>query len=190
MTLKALVLVAALSAPAAAAEAPPEPEKGGYTLGARAVYYIPADGEHGSWNPGAQARYFFMPRLAGELSADYQRHLFPETTVHTAAGQLSLLGFIGEGRLRGYGLVGAGYYPSRVHGPNYRRNIGRFAAHLGAGAEVWIDDRWSVDLGYRHLFLPELETRDPVTGALRKYKRAGEQLAFSVNRRFGAGERP
>lgn len=178
-------ILLALAAGASAAE-PKAPENGGYSLGPRLVYYLPSDGERGTWNPGVQARYFLGERFALEGAADYQRHLFPETTVHTAAGQVSLMAYWNYGRLRPLALAGVGYYASRVHGPAYRRNIGRFGPHLGLGAEVLLNDKWSIDAVYRHVWLPDIETRDPAANR-RLFKRSGEQISFALNRLFGGG---
>lgn len=190
--MKKLILALALTCTAGAALAAettsPGFERGGYTLGPRLVYYLPADGDEGTWNPGVQARYFLGSRLALEGAADYQRHLFPNTTAHTGAFQASLLWYWGPPRAHLYLLGGGGFYISRVHGPNYRRNLGRAGPHLGFGGEWFFTPDWSVDLGYRHLWLDDLETRDG-SGNLRSFKRSGEQLSLAVSKRFGAGER-
>lgn len=174
----ALVL-ASLSSSAAAAVA-----AGTYDLGARVAYYVPADSDGGTWNPGALARYHFNDRLAAEGAFFYQRHSFPATTAHAAVVQASGMLYAGEGRLRGYGAAGLGFFATRVEGPQYRRNLGRFAPHAGAGAEFAVTPEWIVEVDYRHVWLGDLETRNPVTGAPAEFKNSGEQVSFGVSRRF------
>lgn len=173
------------AAPVLAQDVPEPPKRGDASLGGRLVYYIAADGDDGTWNPGIQARYHFNPMWAAEAVADYQRHSFPGTTAHTAVGQLSALAYFTTGRLRPFAAAGVGFYVSRVHGPDYRRNLGKFAPHLGGGVEAILNQEWSVDLAYRHVFLGDLDTRDETTGAARIFGRAGEQISLAVNRRFG-----
>lgn len=162
-------------------------DKGATAIGPRLVYYLPSDGENGTWNPGLQARYNLSGHFAVEGAADYQRHKFPETTAHTAALQASLEYFWGPPRAHVFGIGGVGYFISRVNGPAYRRNIGRAAPHVGVGAEFAFTKDWSADLAYRHVWIDDLETRDNA-GNLRTFKRDGEQVSFAINRRFGASE--
>lgn len=179
--MRKLLLLLALAAPAAAADV-----SGQYWAGGRLSYYVPADGDEGTWNPGAQLKYRHSERLGLELAGEYQRHLFPETTVHSAVGQLSGLVYFPLARLQPFVLGGLGYYASRVHGLNYRRNLGRLAPHVGAGLEVPLGESWMIDASWRHVWLKDIESRDPASGNPRSYRRSGEQLSFGVNYRFGA----
>lgn len=178
-------LLLALWTPAAAQGESYPPSSAG-TIGPRLVWYIPADGDRGTWNPGVQARRHFGRFWALEGSGDYQRHEFPRSTAHTAALQASALAYLLPGRVSAFLLGGAGYYLTRVHADNYRRNLGRFAPHAGAGAQFFLNDAWSADLAYRHVFLERLDVRDGSSGATRSFKRSGEQLSFGVNYRLGA----
>lgn len=179
--MRKLLLLLLLAAPAGAAETSPA-----YWLGGRLSLYVPADGDEATWNPGVQLKYRHSERLGLELAGEYQRHLFPRTTVHSAVGQLSALVYFPLARLQPFVLAGAGVYASRVHGLNYRRNLGRLGPHVGAGLEVPLGENWTVDGSWRHVWLKDIETRDPNTGNLRSYQRSGEQLSFGVNYRFGA----
>lgn len=182
MRLLLLTFVIACALPAAAQIPAPT----GLELGGRAVYYVPSDGD-GTWNPGVQGRWFFSPVIAGELSADYQRHDFADTTAHTGAFQASALAYLwrsASGNLSAFPLVGLGYYLARLNGPDYHRNLGRFAAHAGAGVEYQATPDWSLDITYRHVFLGD------ISSGARELKRSGEQLTFGINRRFGAGALP
>lgn len=183
-SIRAFSLLALLAAPAFCQPAP-APRAGEASLGGRLVYYVAADGDDGTWNPGVQARYFFNQVWAAEAVADYQRHSFPGTTVHTAVAQASGLAYFSAGPLRPFAAVGLGFYASRVHGPDYRRNLGKFAPHIGGGVEAILNPEWSVDLSYRHVFLSDIDSRDEATGAPRRFQRSGEQLSFAVNYRFG-----
>lgn len=184
--MRKLLLLLTLAGPAAAQEPAREGE---LTAGLRAVYYVPADGDSGAWGPGGQLRYRLNRRFGLEAAFDYQRHLFPETTVHTAAPQGSVLFYIPLERLQAFAVAGAGYFISRVHGPSYRRNLGRFAPHAGAGVELALTADWSLDAVYRHVWVSDLESRDPNSLGVRSYKRSGEQLTFGLNWRFG-GRQP
>jgi hypothetical protein len=178
--MRAIALFALLLAPAAEA-AVPEPSS--YDLGGRAVYYVPSDGNEGTWNPGVVARWRFSDRVAAEGLFSYQRHTFPETTAHAGVAQVSGLMYFGEGAWRGFGLVGGGYFATRVSGPNYRRNVGRFGPHAGIGTEYAMTPEWIIEADYRHVWLSDLDTRDSA-GNIRRFKRGGEQISAGVTRRF------
>lgn len=179
--LAALAAACLLAASSSAAEAP---SAGGskYDLGVRAIHYIPADG-NSTWNPGALARWHFSDRLAAEGLFSYQRHAFPDTTVHAGVFQVSGLFYLGEGRLRGFVLAGAGYFASRVEGPAYRRNIGRVGPHAGVGFEAALSEDYLVEADYRHVWLGDIDTRT-AAGAQTRVERSGEQLSIGLSRRF------
>lgn len=182
MRILLIALIAAIFAlPAAAQEQWNGPEPGSTELGAGAVYYDPGDGS-GRWGPSAMGRYYFTNYAASELSVDYRNESYPrDVSLHTGAAQLSILGLIGHGSFRVEPLVGAGYYLSRLDDNGMHRNLGRFAAHLGIGVEVWPGKQklWGALASYRHVWLPDLDTG---TGS---FQRAGEQLNFAITRRFG-----
>lgn len=190
--MKTIILLLACLALSGAARADDSKEapldKGAYLIGPRLVYYLPEDGKNGTWNPGLQARYNFAGHWAVEGAGDYQRHSFPDTTAHTAALQASLEYYWGPPRAHVFGIGGVGYFISRVNGPSYRRNIGRAAPHVGAGAEFVFTKDWSADATYRHVFIDDLETRDANTNNLKNFKRSGEQFTFAINRRWGASD--
>lgn len=176
--MRTIALLALLLVPAAAAAA-----SANYDLGGRAIYYLPSDGDDGTWNPGLVARYHLGERIAAEGLFSYQRHSFPETTAHTGIAQVSGLMYFGEGRWRWFGLAGGGYYATRVHGPAYRRNVGRFGPHAGAGAEFAMTPEWLLEADYRHVWLSDIDTRT-AAGGERRFKRSGEQISVGVTRRF------
>lgn len=177
--LAALFLALPLAA-AAAADAPPAGS--GYDLGARALYYVPGDGD-GTWNPAALARWRFNDRLAAEGLLSYQRHALRDTTVHAGVFQLSAMLYFGEGKLRGFALAGLGYFASRVEGPEYRRNVGRFGPHAGAGFEAALSPEYLIEADYRHVWLGDADTLTP-SGAPTRLKRGGEQVSVGLSRRF------
>lgn len=174
--MKTLALFALLLLPCAAAAAE-------YDLGGRAIYFLPADGDDGTWNPGLAARWRFNERLAAEGLFSYQRHSFPGTTAHAGVAQVSGLFYFGEGRWHGFALAGLGYFGTRVHGPDYRRNVGRFGPHAGLGTELALTPEWLIEADYRHVWLGDIDTRDAGGGA-RRFKRSGEQVSLGVTRRF------
>lgn len=183
-----LMLAVSLSAAAqdAASDGNVYPIRGASTIGLRGVWYEPADGDRGSWNPGVQVRHHLTTRLAVEGSADYQRHEFPNATAHTAAAQASALAYLLPGRFSLFLLGGGGYYATRLDSPNYRRNLGRFAPHVGAGAQLFANETWSFDASYRRVMIEDIEVRDTASDVTRVYKRAGDQLSFALNYRLGA----
>jgi opacity protein-like surface antigen len=182
---QALLLLLFLTAAPASAEGV-FPEKGWSTVGARATWVSPEDSDRSTWGPGIQARYHLSRRFALEGSADYQRHDFIETTAHTAALQASLMAYVSRGRAAAFALGGAGYYATRVNGPSYRRNLGDFGPHAGLGVQFFFNDAWSADLGYRHLWLDEVDSRAPDGITPRRFSRSADQLTVGLNYRLGS----
>lgn len=178
LTLALLSLLLPAAALAADSSAyPPE----GLEVGGRGVYYHADDSDHGTFNPGAQARFHLNQWLAAEGSVDYQRHDVPATTAHSLATQLSLLLYIRPARLTPFLLAGGGWYLTRVDGPDLRRNLSRFGPHVGFGAQFWLTDRWSVDMTYRYVWLEDIHTRDEATLLPRDFRRSGNMVTLGVN---------
>jgi opacity protein-like surface antigen len=134
---------------------------GFFSIGGRAAYYDPNEGQ-ARWFGGAQVRVNPFKYLSFEGSADYRRQDTEGTRVHTYPVQVSALIYpLGHTRLAPFLLGGGGWYYTTVKGPgNFDDTQNRFGLHAGGGLQFFISDHISIDSTYRYIWLEDIESRD------------------------------
>ena len=126
---------------------------GFFSIGGRATYYDPQEGQS-RWFGGAQVRVNPFRYLSFEGSADYRQQDTEGTKTHTYPVQVSALIYpLGHTRLAPFLLGGGGWYYTTVKGPgNFDDTQNRFGAHAGAGLQFFFNDHVSIDkIGRAHV---------------------------------------
>lgn len=160
--------------------------KGGpFSLGAVGGYLRVKDADEGTWFGGVQARLRFG-MLAAEASVQVHQDKYEDGDVVITQYPVQLtafLYFIPEGPIRPYILGGVGWYYSRV---DYRDNLNfiddetdsSFGWHFGAGLEIFLADRISINGDVRYIFV------DPDTEQVIDTDFNYWQLTFGLNFHF------
>ena len=137
----------------------------GFTLGPVAGYIKTRDADGGTWFGGVQARYRFGGILAVEGSITFHRDEFQDgdVVVTQYPVQVSALIFpLPFGAFEPYGVIGAGWYYTRVDidtalvQDDDTENL--FGVHLGAGAQLHVAPRFSIFADFRWIFMDEPAT--------------------------------
>lgn len=182
-----LALAVSVGAPAAARDSGGDDydaARPGVTFGGRAMYFRPKQADGGSLNGGAQLRFHLTPVIAVEASADYRQNEFEGTTVDVIPAQGSLMLYLAPGLgVSPYLLGGLGWYYTHVKGSGGKTNH-RFGPHAGAGLEVALNRRWSVDGSYRYLWTQDLQAPTRAHPAGRNFSDNGFMLTTALNHRF------
>src|SRR6185503_2959492 len=118
----------------------------GISLGLRATYYNPNDGDE-SWYGGAQLRAHLTQIFAVEGSIDYRRTDYGSgAKMHSYPVLVSALLYIFPGRFAPFLLGGVGWYFTHTETPGAAdKDDSRFGAHAGAGLEFYLNRYWSID---------------------------------------------
>ncbi|MGD9849684.1 MAG: outer membrane protein [Nitrospirales bacterium] len=155
-----------------------------FSLGGRAMYFDPLDGD-GKWSGGAQVRLHLGQVFAIEGSADYRRNDFGSTTVHTYPVQASGLIYLLPGkRISPFLLGGGGWYYTTVDGPGgYDDTQHRFGAHAGGGLQFMLNPNWSVDGSYRFVWLERVQSKDQNLFD-KKFQDEGHMVTIGLNYHF------
>jgi hypothetical protein len=140
----------------------PEREGPGFSLGGMAGYVRARDADRGTWHAGVVARLQIIPWLAAEANISFHQDEFADgdVTVTTYPVQVTGLFYpLPKLPLRPYGLVGAGWYYTRV---DFDDSIGggddtdsQFAVHVGVGGEIDLGKRFKIFADFRWIFLDE-----------------------------------
>jgi opacity protein-like surface antigen len=135
--------------------------KGVFSVGGRAMYFNPIDGDD-NWHGGAQVRLYLGEMFAIEGSADYRKNDFGDTTVRTFPVQATGLLYLLPGkRLSPFILGGAGWYFTDVDGPGgFDETQHRFGLHAGGGLQFMLHRHWSIDGSYRFVWLERVQSKD------------------------------
>lgn len=154
--------------------------KGAFSLGGRAVYYDPIDGND-AWRGGAQARLYLTEMFAIEASMDYRKNDFGDSTVRTFPLQLSGLVYLLPGkRLSPFLLGGGGWYYTDVDGPGGFEDVQqRFGLHGGGGVQLMLSRHWSVDGSYRFVWLERIRAQGN-----QKFQDEGHMVTVGLNYHF------
>lgn len=154
--------------------------KGVFSIGGRAVYYDPIDGND-DWRGGAQARLYLTEFFAIEGSADYRKNDFGGTTVRTFPIQLSGLIYLLPGkRLSPFLIGGGGWYYTDVDGPGGFEDVQqRFGLHGGGGLQLMVNRHWSVDGSYRWVWLERIRGQGN-----QKFQDEGHMVTVGLNYHF------
>jgi opacity protein-like surface antigen len=158
--------------------------KGLFSLGGRAMYFNPSDGED-NWHGGAQARLHLGEIFAIEGSADYRKNDFGDTTVHTYPVQATALMYLLPGkRISPFVLGGAGWYYTSVDGPGGLSDTQhRFGLHGGGGLQLMLNRHWSIDGTYRYVWLERVQSRDESL-LDKSFQDAGHMVTVGLNFHF------
>lgn len=134
---------------------------GFFSIGGRAAYYDPNEGQ-ARWFGGAQVRVNPFKYLSFEGSADYRQQDTAGSTIHTYPVQVSALIYpLGHSRLAPFLLGGGGWYYTTVRGPgNFDDTQNRFGLHAGGGLQSFFNNHISIDSTYRYIWLENIESKD------------------------------
>lgn len=153
-----------------------------FSLGPSGGYLRAKGTDHGTWFGGVQARFRFGI-FAAEASITFHQNRYENGDVVVTQFPLQLTAFLYPfplGPVRPYILGGVGWYRTRIDYsgvfgsiPDDHQNI--FGEHLGAGAEIMLGDRVSLNADVRYIFLNP--TTDQVIGKDFNYW----QIAFGLN---------
>jgi hypothetical protein len=132
-----------------------------FSLGPIAGYLHASGADKGTWFGGVQARLHFARILAAEASISFHQNRYENGDVRVTQYPVQLTAFlfpIPEGPFRPYILGGVGWYYSRTDyegalSSNSSTTESIFGEHLGAGAELMLGPRTSLDLDIRYIFL-------------------------------------
>lgn len=134
-----------------------------FWLGARAGYLSHRDAEEASWFGGVQARLFLNDWLALEGSVTFHQSEFLDDAVKVTQYPVQatvLLYPFREWQVQPYALGGAGWYYTRT---TYHDSLSfldsetdhTFGVHLGAGAELVLTPKMTVNADVRYVFMDE-----------------------------------
>lgn len=155
-----------------------------FSIGGRATYVDPKDGD-ATWFGGGQLRLHPFKFLAVEGSVDYRKTDLNSTTVRTFPVQGSVLLYpLGTKRLSPFVLGGAGWYFTHVEGPShFDETQHRFGAHVGGGLQLFLTEHLSLDSTYRHIWLEKVESKD---ASLRdkQFQENWHMVTFGLNLHF------
>ena len=134
---------------------------GFFSVGGRATYFDPKEGQS-RWFGGGQVRVYPFKYLAFEGSVDYRRDDTAGSRIHTYPVQVSALIYpLGQTRLAPFLLGGGGWYYTTVKGPgNFDDTQNRFGFHAGGGLQFFFNNHVSVDSTYRYIWAEDIQSRD------------------------------
>jgi outer membrane protein W len=135
--------------------------KSAFSLGPAGGYLRQKDADRGTWFGGVQARLHFAEMLAAEASITFHQNDYADgdvTVTQYPVQVTAMLYIIPKGPLRPYVLGGVGWYYTRF---DYEgafaaiddRTEHMFGWHLGAGAELMLGSRASLNVDARYIFL-------------------------------------
>jgi outer membrane protein W len=141
--------------------APLAGEESSFSIGPEGGYLRARGAERGTWFGGAKARLHFLRMLAAEASITFHEDRYNNSSVLVSQYPVQLTAFlyiIPEGPIRPYILGGVGWYYTRIDYRNLYSTIPDktehvFGEHLGAGAELMLGPRTSIDADVRYIFL-------------------------------------
>jgi len=136
-------------------------EPASFSMGPEGGYLRARNADRGTWFGGVKARLHLAKILAAEASITFHQNRYADGDVIVTQYPLQLTAFlyiIPEGPIRPYILGGVGWYYTRV---DYRDTLSLikdetdhfFGVHLGAGAELMLGPRTSLDADVRYIFV-------------------------------------
>ena len=154
-----------------------------FSIGPAGGYLRQKDADRGTWFGGAQARLHFAKILAAEASVTFHQNKYEDgdVTVTQYPVQLTaMLYVIPTGPIRPYILGGVGWYYTRfdysgVFAAIDDRTEHIFGWHFGAGAELMLGHRVSLNADVRYIFL------EPDTDQVLDQDFNYWQIAFGLN---------
>jgi opacity protein-like surface antigen len=180
----AAVLVALWCGSASAAGWPfDDVSKGTFSIGGRAMWFDPKDGDD-KWFGGAQARVYLGEIFAIEGSADYRRNNFAGSRVDTYPVQVSGLVYLLPGkRLSPFLLGGGGWYYTHVKSGSFDDTTNRFGLHAGGGLQYMLNERWSIDGSYRYVWLERIHSTE-ANIINKSFQDSGQMVTIGLNLHF------
>lgn len=136
-------------------------DRASFSLGPVAGYLKSRDADDGTWFGGVQARLRFARILGLEGSITFHRDEYQDGDVEVTRYpvQLSALLFpIPDSPIEPYGVVGAGWYYTRVEFDNelFDDDTDRaFGWHVGAGLQAELGSRFALFADFRWVFMDE-----------------------------------
>src|SRR5579863_2455427 len=138
----------------------PVPETA-FSLGPAGGYLNARGADRGTWFAGAQARLHFLEFFAAEASITFHENSYEHGSVHVTQYPVQLSGMfypIPDGQFRPYVVAGVGWYYSRITYTAALSGISNqtdhtFGGHGGAGLELKLGRRTSIDADIRYIFL-------------------------------------
>jgi opacity protein-like surface antigen len=136
-------------------------EPGSFSIGPEGGYLHARDADRGTWFAGAKARLTLVGILAAEASVTFHQNHYEhgDIVVTQYPVQLSAMLFIiPAGPVRPYILGGVGWYYTRTDYKDVLNFISDttdhfFGVHLGAGAEIFLGPKVSIDADLRYIFI-------------------------------------
>lgn len=140
-----------------------EPPRLGFSLGPRAGYLRARDADRGTWFGGLQARVRLSQAFCVEGSIEFHRDEFADGSVEVTQYPVqatALLYPFPEGPLQVYVLAGAGAYFTHLRFEEELEGLDDetervWGIHVGAGAELFSGNVFSLDVDLRYIFLDE-----------------------------------
>jgi opacity protein-like surface antigen len=180
------MLLAGLLAAQAFAPVGVHAAEGGVSFGPRISNHNPRDADDGTWNGGVQLRIKPFAGLGFEGSVDYRKETFGPTRVDVYPIQASLLAYLLSAEPLDIFLIGgAGWYYTHVDRPSPLVDFTdhRFGLHAGGGVEFHLNNAWSVDGTYRHVWLEEFSSAgaDLID---KEFNDSGRQMTVGLNYHF------
>jgi outer membrane protein W len=154
-----------------------------FSIGPAGGYLRQKDADRGTWFGGAQARLHFAKILAAEASITFHQNKYEDgdvTVTQYPVQVTAMLYIIPVGPLRPYILGGVGWYYTRfdyegVFSAIDDRTEHIFGWHLGAGAELMLGSRASLNTDFRYIFL------EPDTDQVIRQEFNYWQITFGLN---------
>ena len=133
----------------------------GFSIGAAGGYMRAREADRGTWFGGVQARLRLLGILAAEAAITFHQNRFENNDIIVTQYpvQLSAMLFIiPEGPIRPYILGGVGWYYTRIDFHDGLSSIDDetdhvFGWHFGAGGELFLGPRVSLNVDVRYIFL-------------------------------------
>jgi len=140
----------------------PAEDEASFSMGPEGGYLRARGADRGTWFGGVKARLHVLSFLAAEASITFHQNRYNNDGVIVTQYPLQLTAFlyiIPVGPIRPYILGGVGWYYTRT---DYRDQYSLtnsdttksyFGEHLGAGAELMLGPRLSLDADVRYIFV-------------------------------------
>jgi len=160
-----------------------DPEEPRFSIGPAGGYLRAHGADRGTWFGGVQARLKVLPILAVEASITFHENEYENGDIKVTQYPVqvtALLYILHEGPVRPYLLGGVGWYYTRV---DYRGLFSAFSdstdhdfgGHLGAGVDLMLGARTSLDVDVRYIFL------NPSTEQIKDQDFNYWQITFGLN---------
>jgi hypothetical protein len=160
-----------------------DPEEPRFSIGPAGGYLRAHGADQGTWFGGVQARLKVLPFLAIEGSITFHENEYEDGDIKVTQYPVqvtALLYILHEGSIRPYVLGGVGWYYTRV---DYSGLFGAFSdstdhdfgGHLGAGVDLMLGARTSLDVDVRYIFL------NPSSEQIKDQDFNYWQITFGVN---------